>query len=166
MLVFSHPLTIIICIVLISSHVKCNHWHMCGFKLLILTSISRSCPTSICCLINSSIIQLSNWTLNASFKGHCEIASMNCNSLVKYLVQKSLVCLGVALSFNLRTLWIYGQPNNLSNISSTNFCVSPILDKWRQHNLGYKLFCNIKCWPIVLKEGKILANISTTCIIV
>lgn len=132
MLVFSHPLTIIICIVLISSHVECNHWHMCGFKLLILTSISRSCSTSICCLINS-IVQLSNWTLNACFKGHCR-ASIDCNSLVKFSVQNSLVCLGVALSFNLRTLWIYGQPNNLSTISSSKFCVNPILESTNEGN--------------------------------
>ncbi len=133
MLVFSHPLTIIICIVSISSRVECNHWYVCGFKLLILTSISRSCPTSICCLINS-IGQLLNWTLNACCKGHCRIASINCNSLVKFLEQKSLICLGVALSFNLRTLWIFGQPNNLSTISSTNFCVNPILESTNEGN--------------------------------
>jgi hypothetical protein len=133
MIVFSHPLTIIICIVLISSHVECNHWYMCGFKLLILTSSSRSCPTSICCLI-TSIVQLLNWTSNECFKGHCRIISINCNSLVKFLVQKSLICLGVALSFNLRTLWIYGQPNNLSTISSSNFFVNPILESTNEGN--------------------------------
>jgi hypothetical protein len=57
--IFSHPFKISVSLFLNSFHVWCNHSHLCGFKLLILKSMFRSLPFSICSLM----VLLSNyWT--------------------------------------------------------------------------------------------------------
>jgi hypothetical protein len=109
--IFSHPLKIIVYLLLNLFHALCNHSQICGFKLLILKSTLRLLPFFIYYLMTPNV----ELHFECMFQWHCKMTLVGWRTMVKFARTKTTKIFGCFSFIQSKSSWFlcrFQQSNN------------------------------------------------------